>query len=143
MKPDFTHFERGTEIGVIYQTNLLAVIVDVDRIPNVPVTVEYSVGDYVVAHRHYAEGLPQRRGLKFAEGKEQFLEPIPINFLIEERELTVRFVFSGWETLGLPQTFVFKSPILIEQIQDSNHEKDDDSTSHTAPCSGARECYYI
>lgn len=116
-KPDFTHFERGTEVGVVYQGNLLAVIVDVDRIPNVPVTIEYALGDYVVAHRHYAEGLPQRRGIKYAEGKEQFLEPIPINFAIEEREMTIRFVFNGWETLGRPTTLVFKSPILVKDVE--------------------------
>ena len=114
VKPDFTHFDSGTDIGVVYQTNLLAVIIDVDRIPNVPVTVEYSVGDYVVAHRHYAAGLPQRRGYKFAEGKEQFIEPIPVNFQLEDTELTVRFVFNGWETLGIPKVFVFKSPILVK-----------------------------
>ena len=112
VEPDFSTFKQNTSVEAVYQGTLLAVFLNTDTVPDVEVSVEYLLDDVSVAHHHFFEGLPSRKGLKFAEGPEMFVEPIPVTFLIENSEITVRFVFKGWQTFFQPETFVFKGDIL-------------------------------
>ena len=110
--PDFGDFKDNTSVEAVYQGTLLAVFLKTDKVPDMEVSIEYMLDDISIAHHHFADGIPNRKGLKFAEGQEEFIEPIPVTFLIEDSEVTVRFVFHGWQTLFQPKTFVFKGDIL-------------------------------
>ena len=114
--PNFEHFKTSTVKAVVVgqpnQTRSLFVQIMSDRIPNVPVTISFTVDGVDIAHRHYSLGIPSIKGIHFEEGKSVWIEPLPLLFTINEPYLTVRFSFQGVKTLTVPYVVTFKTKLL-------------------------------
>ena len=117
--PNFEHFKTSTVKAVVYgtanQTRSLFVQIASDRIPNVPVTISFTLDGVDIAHRHYSLGVPSIKGIHYEEGKATWIEPIPLLFTINDPSLTVRFSFQGIKTLLTPYVITFKT-----DLQDGN-----------------------
>ena len=110
-------------VGQANQTRSLFVQIESDRIPNVPVTISFTVDGVDIAHRHYSLGIPSIKGIHYEEGKATWIEPIPLLFTIQNPKLTVRFSFQGVKTLMVPYVVTFKTDLL-----DGNPKKKKEDT---------------
>ena len=114
--PNFEYFHgsaiKAVVVGQANQTRSLFVQIESDRIPNVPVTISFTVDGVDIAHRHYSLGIPSIKGIHYEEGKATWIEPIPLLFTIQNPKLTVRFSFQGVKTLMVPYVVTFKTDLL-------------------------------
>ena len=116
IKPDFSYFKKSeVKAVVVGQPNSarsLFVQIMSDRIPNVPVTISFTLDGVDIAHRHYSLGIPSIKGVHFEEGKATWVEPIPLLFSITNPKLTIRFSFQGIKTLLVPEVMTFTTTLL-------------------------------
>ena len=117
IKPEYHSFEDNTKIQAVVigtpgAARSVFVSLKTDMIPDIPVTISFIIDDVVVAHRHYASGIPTAKGNKFAEGEASFIEPVPLLFTINSPKLTVKFSFKGVKTLGAAEVFTFNTELI-------------------------------
>ena len=111
VQPNLDDF-KNSQVEAITIGGAVYVSIKSNKVPDVPVTVSFTVDGVDIAHRHYSLGIPSIKGHHFAEGQGEWIEPIPLLFRIQNPSLTVRFSFQGIKTLMVPEVVTFTTNIV-------------------------------
>ena len=114
VKPDYSSFKKNTQtVAALYPTGALQLAIDVNQIPDIPVTLVVTDGNHEIFHRHYEQGLPKVYGGSCSDTHCVMQEITQLSFAPSNGHIEVKFVFRNWKTLWRNDFTVWKVPLTI------------------------------